>query len=201
MWGGSRAQGRRDLLGAKKVSRKGEEGRKEVILSGGNCLLQHSRHTSRQFCFLYHIHYMKNSTRFKRWLSNPNLQTFSFLLPFLLHTPSNLDAFNGSSLFSPLLLVLLILPGANQLHPTEAFRFQPNCCFQGWGDIPVRGHQTIPWSNTQDVHGFPGFTTPHPEELISSPPCSASPQPTKRHLRAFFTPCDTAKCSKIQQHF
>lgn len=89
----------------------------------------------------------------------------------------------------------MILPGANQLRLTETFQLQPSCCFQGWGhpclwspDHTLVNRMGCPW--------IPWITTLHPEELISSSPCSASPQPTKRHLRAFLTPCDTAECSK-----
>lgn len=103
---GSQAQGRRgllskecqlqELLGAKSTKKGGEE-REKIILSGGSCLVQQGRHTSFQFCFLYHIHHRKNSTRFKRWLSNlkpPNLQ-----LPIPAHT----NEFGRFKSFYPLL--------------------------------------------------------------------------------------------------
>lgn len=90
MQGGSRARGRRHLLSKESVSarscwgkkvprEKGKEGRKKKksFVAGRNCLLQHSRHASFQFCFLYHIHQKKNTTRFKKWLSKPK----AFKLP------------------------------------------------------------------------------------------------------------------------
>lgn len=120
-----------EVAGEKKCQETGSGGKSFV--AGRNRLLQHGRHTWFQFCFLYHIHQKKNTTRFQKWLSNPKPSNLQLPIP-----TCNIK-FRCFQSFYPLFLINF--PGANQLHSTEAFELQPNCCLQGQG-TPARGHQT-----------------------------------------------------------
>ena len=61
--GGAEKASAPEAAGEKSTKRR-ERGqkkkKKDSFVAGGNSLLQHSRHTSFQFCFLYHNHQAKH---------------------------------------------------------------------------------------------------------------------------------------------
>lgn len=189
MWGGNWEQGRRDLPGARSA-KEGGEGRKEIILSGGNCS---NTADTLHLGFAFYITSTTGKTA-RRWLSNlkpPNLQ-----LPIALSCCTHHQIWMFLKLLPsshPFLLVLMILPGANQLHPTGASQFQPNCCFQGWGDIPC------PWppdptlvQHEMSMDSLDHHAAPQGADFLPSLP-SITPTLKKAFKGIPHPPCDAAK--------